>query len=138
MAKHNKQEEPHEEGDEEEEMTEVEFQNKVIRVMKELKADKKHVNTLEDELKTKREHVLNLKIKIEESLKKELKEINKERETLEAEIIYLRRVVKNRKALQNYANISRLYMNSSATSDHAVTRLVFVTKKKSKRIQVLL
>eukprot|EP00253_Pinus_taeda_P013415 PITA_13415 len=66
MAKHNKQEAPDEEGDEEEEMTEVEFQNKVIRVIKELKVEKKHVNSLEDELKTKREDVLNLKIKVEE------------------------------------------------------------------------
>ena len=66
MANHNKQEEPKEEGDDEEEMTEVEFQNEVIRVMKELKAKKKHVNILEDELKIKREQVLNLKIKVEE------------------------------------------------------------------------
>ena len=36
MAKHNKQEVPNEE----EEMTEVEFQNKVIRVIKDLKARK--------------------------------------------------------------------------------------------------
>ena len=66
MAKHNKQEAPKEEGDEEEEMTEENFQNKVIRVIKELKIEKKHVNTLEDELKIETEHVLNLKIKVEE------------------------------------------------------------------------
>jgi len=66
MAKHNKQEAPDEEGDKEEEMIEVEFQNEVIRVIKELKAEEKHVNTLEDELKTKREHVLNIKMKVEE------------------------------------------------------------------------
>ena len=50
MAKHNKQEASDEEG----EMTEVEFQNKVIRVIKELKVEKKHVNTLEDELNIER------------------------------------------------------------------------------------
>lgn len=63
MAKHNKQEAPDEEGDEEEEMNEVKFQNEVIRTIKNLKAEKKHVNTLEDELKTKRKQVLNLKLK---------------------------------------------------------------------------
>jgi len=47
-------------------MTEENFQNKVIRVIKELKIEKKHVNTLEDELKIETEHVLNLKIKVEE------------------------------------------------------------------------
>ena len=31
-------------------MTEVELQNEVIKVIKELKAEKKHVNTIEDEL----------------------------------------------------------------------------------------
>jgi len=65
MARHNKKEAPDEEGDEEEEMNEVEFQNEVIRVIKELKVEKKHVKTLADELDTEREHVLNLKIKIE-------------------------------------------------------------------------
>eukprot|EP00253_Pinus_taeda_P003186 PITA_03186 len=113
MAKHNKQEEPDEEGDEEEEMTKVEFQNEVIRVIKDLKAEKKHVNTLEDELKIEREQVLNLKIKVEEykqiekSLRKELKETNKEREALEAEIISLRKEVKKGKTFQNYANSSK-------------------------------
>lgn len=113
MAKHNKQEAPNEEGDEEEEMNEVEFQNKVIRVIKELKAEKKHINTLEDELKSEREHVLNLKVKveeykqIEESLRKELKESNNEREALEVEIVSLRKEVKNGKTLQDYANGSR-------------------------------
>ena len=34
--------------------------------MKEIKAEKKHFNTLEDELNIEREQVLNLKIKIEE------------------------------------------------------------------------
>eukprot|EP00253_Pinus_taeda_P007483 PITA_07483 len=66
MAKHYKQEAPEEEGDEEEEMTKVEFKNKVISVIKEVKFEKKHVNTLEDELKIEREHVINLKIKVEE------------------------------------------------------------------------
>jgi len=33
-------------------MIEVEFQNEVIRVIKELKAEKKHINALEDKLKT--------------------------------------------------------------------------------------
>lgn len=61
MAKHNKQEAP-----DEEEMSEVEFQNEVMRVIKALKVKKKHVNVLEDELKTEREDVLNLKIKVEE------------------------------------------------------------------------
>eukprot|EP00253_Pinus_taeda_P021838 PITA_21838 len=65
MAKHSKQEAP----DEEEEMTEVEFQNEVIRVIKELQAEKKHINTLEDELKREREQVL--------ILKSRLKNINK-------------------------------------------------------------
>eukprot|EP00253_Pinus_taeda_P034179 PITA_34179 len=64
MAKHNKQDASDKEG--EEEMTEVEFQNEVIRVIKELKAEKKNINTLEDELKIEREHVLSLKIKVEE------------------------------------------------------------------------
>jgi len=36
-------------------MTEVEFENEVTRVMKELKAENKHINTLEDELKIERE-----------------------------------------------------------------------------------
>ena len=53
-------------------MTEVEFQNEVIRVIKELNIEKKHLNTLEDELKTEKEHVLNIKIKVEELLRKEL------------------------------------------------------------------
>ena len=66
MPKNNKQEAPNEEGDEEEEMAKDEFQNKVIRVIKELKAKKNHVNTLEEELKVEREQVLNLKIKVEE------------------------------------------------------------------------
>ena len=61
MAKHNKKEAL----DEEEEMTEVESQNEVIRVIKEIKAEKKHVNTLEEDLKTEREQGLNLKIKVE-------------------------------------------------------------------------
>lgn len=120
MAKHNKQEAPNEEGGEEEEITEVEFQNEVIRIIKELKAEKKHINTLEDELKTEREQVLNLKIKveeykqIEESLMKELKERNKEIEALEAEIVSLQKEVKNGKTLQNYAN-------SSKTSDELIS-----------------
>eukprot|EP00253_Pinus_taeda_P016166 PITA_16166 len=63
MVKHNKQVAPDEEEDNEEEMIEVEFQNELIRVIKELKSEKMHVNTLEDDLKTKREQVLNLKIK---------------------------------------------------------------------------
>lgn len=45
-------------------MPEVEFQNKAVRVIKDLKAEKKNVNTRQDELKTEREHVLNLKIKV--------------------------------------------------------------------------
>ena len=64
MAKKNKQEASDEET--EEEMTEVEFQNEVIKVIKELKAKKKHVNTIEDELKIEKEQVLNLKINVEE------------------------------------------------------------------------
>lgn len=60
MAKNNKQEASDEGG--EEEMTEVEFQNNVIRVIKELKVEKNHVKNLEEKLKTPREHVLNLKI----------------------------------------------------------------------------
>ena len=40
-------------------------------------------------------------------LKKELKESNKEREALEAEIISLRKEVKNGKTLQNYTNNSK-------------------------------
>lgn len=35
-------------------------------VIKELRAEKNHVNTLEDKLQTEREQVLNLKIKVEE------------------------------------------------------------------------
>ena len=66
MAKHNNQEASDKEGHEEEEMTEVQFRNKVIRVIKELKVEKKHVNTLEDELRIEWEQVLNLKIKFEE------------------------------------------------------------------------
>ena len=46
MAKHNNQEAVDEEGDEEEEITEVEFQNEVIKVIKELKAEKICSNTL--------------------------------------------------------------------------------------------
>ena len=96
MAKHNKQEASDEEGDEEEDMTEVKFKNEVIRVIKEIKVEKKHVNTLEDELNIEREQVLNLKIKIEEykrveeSLREELTESNKERQELEVEIVSLR------------------------------------------------
>ena len=62
MAKHNKKEP----SDDEEEMNEVEFQNEVIRVIKELKVEKKHVNNHEYELKTEIEQVLNLKVKVEE------------------------------------------------------------------------
>ena len=51
MPKNNKKEAPDEEGDKEE-MIEVEFQNERIKVIKALKSEKKHVNTLEDELKT--------------------------------------------------------------------------------------
>ena len=51
MANHNKKEASGEEGDEEEEMTEVEFQNVLINFIKDLKVEKNHANTLEDELK---------------------------------------------------------------------------------------
>ena len=40
-------------------------------------------------------------------LKEELKERNKEREALEAEIVSLRKQVKNGKTLQNYTNSSK-------------------------------
>ena len=46
-------------------MTEVKFQNEVIRVIKELKAEMKHINTLEEDLKIEREQGLNLKIEVE-------------------------------------------------------------------------
>lgn len=94
-------------------MTEVEFENEVTRVMKELKAENKHINTLEDELKIEREQVLNLKImfeeykQIEESYRKELKERNKEREAWEAKIVSLWKEVENGKTLQNYESISK-------------------------------
>ena len=51
MAKHNKMEASDKEEHEEEEMTEIKFQNEVVRIIKELKAERKNVNSMETELK---------------------------------------------------------------------------------------
>lgn len=67
MAKHKKKEAPDEEKYEEE-MTEIKFQNKVVRVIKELKIEKKNVNSLEAELKEVKEHAKNLNKRNEDEI----------------------------------------------------------------------
>jgi len=64
MARDNKKEAPEEED---EEMNEIEFQNEIVRVIKELKAEKENVKLLEVELKIAKEHAKSLNKKNEES-----------------------------------------------------------------------
>ena len=87
-------------------MTIEEFTKEEIKLIKELKAEKIHSNTLE-------EQVQGLKIEaeehkcIEESLQKKLEESNQEREELEAEVVSLHKEVNKGKTIQNYAYNSR-------------------------------
>ena len=103
MAKHNKQEVS---NNEEEGLTIEQFSKEAIKLIKELKAEKIHSNTLE-------EQVQGLKIEfeehkcIEESLQKKLEESNQEREALEAEVVSLHKEVNKGKTVQKYANKSR-------------------------------
>lgn len=93
MAKHYKQEVS---KNKEEGLTIEEFYKEAIKLIKELKVEKIHSNTLE-------EQVQGLKIEVEEhkciedSLQKKLEEINREREELEAEVVSLRKEVKKGK-----------------------------------------
>ena len=103
MAKHNKQEVS---NNEEEGLTIEEFSKEVIKLIKELKAEKIRSNTLEEQVQGLKIEVEEHKC-IEETLQKKLKESNWEREALEAEVVSLHKEVKKGKTIQNYANSSR-------------------------------
>ena len=75
--------------------------------MKELKAEKIHSNTLEEQVQGLKIEVEEHKC-IEESLQKRLEESNWEREALEVEVVSLCKEVNKGKIIQNYANISRV------------------------------
>ena len=103
MSKNNKQEVS---NNKEEGLTIEEF-SEAIKLIKELKAEKIHSNTLEEQVQGLKIEVEEQKC-IEESLQKKLEESNRERETLEAEVVSLRKEVKKGKIVQKYANSSRV------------------------------
>ena len=115
ISKHNKQEVS---NNEEEGLTIKEFSKEEIKLIKELKVEKIHFNTLE-------EQVQHLKIKVEEhkcikeSLQKKLEQSNREREALEAELVSLHNEVKKGNIIQKYANNSRELqeINNTMTRD---------------------
>jgi len=85
----------------------IEEFSEAIKLIKELKAEKIHSNTLEEQVQGLKIEVEEQKC-IEESLQKKLEESNRERETLEAEVVSLRKEVKKGKIVQKYANSSRV------------------------------
>ena len=85
MAKHNKQEVSNKE---EEGMTIEKISKDAIKLIKELKVEKIHSNTLEEQVQGLKIEVEEYKC-IEESLQKKLEESNQEREALEVEVILL-------------------------------------------------
>ena len=87
-------------------MTIKEFSKEVVKLIKGLKEENIHSNTLEEQVQGLKIEVEEHKC-IEESLQKKLEESNQEREELEAEVVSLRKEVKKGKTIQNYANSSR-------------------------------
>eukprot|EP00253_Pinus_taeda_P013848 PITA_13848 len=103
MAKHNKQEVS---NNKDEGLTIEEFSKEAIKLIKELKAEKIHSNTVEEQVQGIKIEVEEHKC-IEESLQNKLEESNREREALEVEVVSLHKEVKKGKIVQNYAKISR-------------------------------
>lgn len=93
-------------NNEEEGLTIEEFSKESIKLIKELKDEKIHSNTFEEQV-----HGVKIEVEehkcIEESLQKKLEERNQEREALEVEVVSLRKEVKKGNTVQNYANSSR-------------------------------
>ena len=77
-----------------------------IKLIKELKVEKIHSNTLEEQFQGLKIEVEENKC-IEESLQNKLEESNWEREALEAKVVSLRKEVKKGNTFQKYANNSR-------------------------------
>ena len=126
MAKHNKQEIS---NNEEEGLTIEEFSKEAIKLIKELKAEKIHSNTLEEQVQGLKIEVEEHKC-IEESLQKKLEEINREREALEAEVVSLRKEVKKGKLSKTRPTYQGCWKNSSTINDLTTIELASVTKKK--------
>ena len=128
IAKHNKQEVS---NNEEEGLTIEEFYEEAIKLIKELNAEKIHSNTLEEQVQGLKIEVEEHKC-IEETLQKKLEESNQQREALEAEVVLLRKEVKEGKLSKTIPRAQGHWKNSSTINDLTMIELALVTKKKKR------